>query len=646
MGLDLDLVLSDSRHYGPFICAICQSLTDLDCVVTVGCSHTFCRQCLPYWLDTNHTTCPTCNNDLLYTNSESQGQASMMMGSHSVSVQPLATLQPLAHRLLKSILVKCPLGVGCKWQGDYGDLQSHLLSATAHDTKAKASAPDTNGVQTVSMETDDDDESAVEESSRERHESLASSLKEEANSQFETKHYKEAISLYSKAISVLKEYEATNKDNSESPPPALLTTLYSNRAATYLQMQEYRKCLDDCIHVLTKLDTTNVKVFVRASRASVQLGELESSMNYIVQGLDRKPENSVLQKEGRRVQQMREWSTVGKQQLKEQQYAAAKAAFSNLLKEASSAIPFLLGAAQSDLGLGLTDSALRLTKRVLIQHTQNPKGCWIRGQALFLMGDAKVGIQLMQEALRLDPDSKELRQSYKTAKKVNESIQEARKKMFARHFKETVELLTFGIQQYHPLPPKAPLYATMYTQRAKAYLRLKQFKETLKDCALVLYAQEDYIPAWFIRFDALHGMVDHETALNEVKDLLQKFPQDESLRKAYQQADFLLRKQRRVDFYALLGISSIASEMEIKKAYKRKALELHPDKLPPGSSPKKQKQAQEQFQLLGEGLEILCDDFMRRLYDDGYDPEAIRERVEAAKQAAHSHRGYPSNHHY
>lgn len=141
-------------------------------------------------------------------------------------------------------------------------------------------------------------------------------------------------------------------------------------------------------------------------------------------------------------------------------------------------------------------------------------------------------------------------------------------------------------------------------------------------------------------------MVDHETALNEVKDLLQKFPQDESLRKAYQQADFLLRKQRRVDFYALLGISSIASEMEIKKAYKRKALELHPDKLPPGSSPKKQKQAQEQFQLLGEGLEILCDDFMRRLYDDGYDPEAIRERVEAAKQAAHSHRGYPSNHHY
>ena len=42
--------------------------------------------------------------------------------------------------------------------------------------------------------------------------------------------------------------------------------------------------------------------------------------------------------------------------------------------------------------------------------------------------------------------------------------------------------------------------------------------------------------------------------------------------------------------------------------------------------------------MLGEALEILCDDFQRRLYDEGYDSNAIRERVEAAKQAAHNHR--------
>jgi DnaJ family protein C protein 7 len=168
---------------------------------------------------------------------------------------------------------------------------------------------------------------------------------------------------------------------------------------------------------------------------------------------------------------------------------------------------------------------------------------------------------------------------------------------------------------------------------------LKQYKEALKDLALVLYAQEDYIPAHLIKFEVYHGLEDHETALNEVKDLLRTFENEERLRKAYEKADFLLRKQRRTDFYKVLGVSPIASELEIKKGYKRKALELHPDKLPPGSSLEEQRKAQRRFQVLGEGLEILCDDFMRRLYDEGYDSEAIRQRVEAAKQAAHHHGG-------
>ena len=75
--------------------------------------------------------------------------------------------------------------------------------------------------------------------------------------------------------------------------------------------------------------------------------------------------------------------------------------------------------------------------------------------------------------------------------------------------------------------------------------------------------------------------------------------------------------------------------MEIKKAYKKRALELHPDKQ---LNEEEKKKCEEQFKLMGEGLEILCDQFKRDLYDEGYDKASIEERVQAAQRAAHHDR--------
>ena len=63
------------------------------------------------------------------------------------------------------------------------------------------------------------------------------------------------------------------------------------------------------------------------------------------------------------------------------------------------------------------------------------------------------------------------------------------------------------------------------------------------------------------------------------------------------------------DYYEVLGISKSASAAEIKKAYRKKALQYHPDKNPGDSS------AEELFKKSAEAYEILSDTDKKARYD-------------------------------
>lgn len=91
-----------------------------------------------------------------------------------------------------------------------------------------------------------------------------------------------------------------------------------------------------------------------------------------------------------------------------------------------------------------------------------------------------------------------------------------------------------------------------------------------------------------------------------------------------EQLEAVRRINKCKDFYQILGVTKESTDSEIKKAYKKLALQVHPDKnMAPGSV--------EAFKSLGNAVSILTDAEKRKRYDM-FGDESQQERPQSRYQ--------------
>ena len=116
--------------------------------------------------------------------------------------------------------------------------------------------------------------------------------------------------------------------------------------------------------------------------------------------------------------------------------------------------------------------------------------------------------------------------------------------------------------------------------------------------------------------DALLALEKFEEAVRSVQRALELSPNDQALKEKLHKFKVALKQSKEINFYKVLGVKRDASKRDIKKAYRKLALELHPDRIE-GEDAKAE--AEEKFQKVALANEILTDDETRAKYERGED---------------------------
>jgi DnaJ family protein C protein 7 len=198
-------------------------------------------------------------------------------------------------------------------------------------------------------------------------------------------------------------------------------------------------------------------------------------------------------------------------------------------------------------------------------------------------------------------------------------------------------------------PTTAAVAAKVLFNRGTAFSKLRQYEEAVKDFSAALELEPAYTKALIKRADCNHTLGTPESierALGDYEKASQLVSDDEALAKELKQklaqAKVSLKRSKRKDLYAILGVPRDAADDEVKRAYKKAALRFHPDKQA-GKSEEEQAAATASFKGVSEAYEVLSDADKRRLYDDGVEVEEIDQHQEHGHQHSHGHGGMDPN---
>ncbi|CAN0358099.1 unnamed protein product [Lampetra fluviatilis] len=447
---------------------------------------------------------------------------------------------------------------------------------------------------------DDDDDTSPEPIADPEDDSRNAEFnKEKGNEYYIKKHYNEAYNYYTKAIELC-------------PSNA---SYYGNRSATLMMLSRYREALEDSQKAV-RLDDTFVKGHLREGKCHVALGSSNASVRCFQKVLELEPTNKQAEQELKNASVLLEFENMAEKAFEKKDYRKVVYCMERALAYAIACPKLKIKKAECLALLGRYAEAQSVASDVLRADPTNADALYVRGLCLYYEDMIDRAVQHFVQALKMEPDHEMARLTCKNARLLKQRKEDGNRAFKEGRLEEACQLYSQALT----IDPNNRLTnAKLYCNRATVGIKLRRMEQAIEDCTNAILLDESYVKAYHRRAQCYRDTEQYEEAVKDFEKIfsMEKTRENKQL---LHEAKLALKKSKRKDYYKVLGVDRSASDDEIKKAYRKRALMHHPDRHS-SVSPDMQKEEEKKFKEVGEAFSVLSDPKKRARFDSGQDLE-------------------------
>lgn len=433
--------------------------------------------------------------------------------------------------------------------------------------------------------------------------STIDSLKNIGNQFYEKGDYPNAIAKYSEAIDLcLKDLSYTQSK----------VFLFGNRSAAFFMIGRYQESLMDGLEAI-RINETHVKTLLRVGRCYFHLKKYDTALHYFKKVLELEHEHEFAKMEVEKFNNLFAMLRNCEESLKKQKGKEVIQQLENLLEEFPGHRDIIILQSKALLMEKQYQNCIQTLSGVPVKESEskieNSEIYFLFGSAWYYSNELEKAKNYLSNSLALYPDN------YSSKQLLDKISQLETKKLYGNNAyssQKYEEAIRFYSEALLIDPDNTSFNTTLYANRAAAYIKVIKYKEGLRDCSQCLEYNPKYVKAYVRRAHIYHLMGNYEAEIADLEKALKYDSLNSEIKSDLKNAKQSLQSHKK-DLYTILGVQRTATESEIKKAYKKKALDWHPDKH--SITPEQRTEAEKMFQEINEAASILSDPVKRKKYD-------------------------------